>query len=929
MKRLALGGMVPVHRPLFLLIVSLVLTVSLRAQTEITLTKPNSQDVLVTINGTGPFDVFRGQSADLTTNTETLSTDQAATTYTDAAAQQATAVVYYYDVVGPGESSLAVGGAGMPQQTVVITSLTPNTGAEGATVTIAGSGFSQHYPENFVTFNGRLAVVNSGTATSLNVTVPPGLSSGSVQVRVGRLISNALDFAVTPVTGFVTLMGIATYPTNNHLFVIDTQASFNTSLIEIDPFGGWTKTTRGGVANIRGLPRMSNGRLFYSNASSANSNQGTIRYYDLLFPGESTWPVAAGVATSDPVACVSMGTSPASTNYVFFADRRNNAIRRIGDISGRTTYATGFSFPNNDYGASNVAGLAGMAFDSNGTVGTKVFGDLYVSSGSSLLKVTQTAPDPDANPDVTSVTTVISSPKVTEPAGLFFDDTRTLHITDKGAGTIALYHPLADPLKRFVKRVGGLTSPRMATLGQSDTTPRETRLYVAEKSRVVALDDLRLELLPRENIRALISNCPDAANTPGCIGAAFPSAYQTTPGQVRIEARVYPPRAGVTIHFETIDPPSSAPYDTSTGPDNLGPLLTPVPENAVTDANGVATTILRFSAESAAGDNFRVLARFSPLAGQPVIARTGNVTAWKRVFIEMDKMFQKGTDLAQPAAAGATQVEVSNTAAAGFVIGETVSIFDSVNDDPEQKTIASITPGAPGTLFLTSALSRSYEVTRSGFVGRPAAGFYEADMSTAYRGFDDGYVELVYRPSRSTVLPFRPLEDLATEAQQIAFSDVWFGNGKVHKDLTNYVHVMGVGEVATTNTNGLSVSALNFVFVAGKNNAAKCAGETGSPCSAAQQVNHLRQILIHEVGHQFGLAEDPSNTVAWCGASGQSCAGPTPPQETVMAGCLPFPAICTTPTYPHRAGDINEFAADELWGGMFGAPSIRIGSDPL
>ncbi len=150
--------MVSVRPFVLLLIVSFVLTASLRAQTSITLTKPNAQDVLVTINGAGPFDVFRSQSADLTTNTETLSSDQAATTYTDAAAQQATAVVYYYDVVGPGESSLASGGAGVPQQTVVITSLTPNTGAEGATVTIAGSGFSQHYPENFVTFNGRRAV---------------------------------------------------------------------------------------------------------------------------------------------------------------------------------------------------------------------------------------------------------------------------------------------------------------------------------------------------------------------------------------------------------------------------------------------------------------------------------------------------------------------------------------------------------------------------------------------------------------------------------------------------------------------------------------------------------------------------------------------------------------------------------------------------
>jgi hypothetical protein len=115
--------MVPVRRALFILIVPFVLTASVRAQTSITLTKPNAHDVLVTINGTGPFDIFRSQSADLTTNTETLSSDQPAVTYTDAAAQQATAVVYYYDVIAEGEPSLAMGAAGMPQQSVMITSV--------------------------------------------------------------------------------------------------------------------------------------------------------------------------------------------------------------------------------------------------------------------------------------------------------------------------------------------------------------------------------------------------------------------------------------------------------------------------------------------------------------------------------------------------------------------------------------------------------------------------------------------------------------------------------------------------------------------------------------------------------------------------------------------------------------------------------------
>lgn len=913
--------MVPVRRPLVFLIVSFVLTASLQAQTSITLTKPNAQDVLVTINGTGPFDVFRSQSADLTTSIETLSTDQAATTYTDAAAQQASAVVYYYDVVGPGEASLAMG-AGMPQQTVTITSVTPNTGTDGTTVTIAGFGFSQHYPENVVTFNGRLAAVSNGTATSLTVTVPPGVSSGPVQVRVGRLTSNARDFGVTPVAGFVTLMGIATSPTNNHLFVIDTQASFNTSLIEIDPFGGWTKTTRGGVANIRGLPRMSDNRLFYSNASSSNANQGTIRFYDLLVPGESTWPVAAGTATSDPVACVSMGTSPASTNFVFFADRRNNAIRRIGDIAGRTTYATGFSFPNNDYGASNVAGLAGMAFDSNGTVGTKVFGDLYVSSGSSLLKVTQTAPDPDADPDVTTVTTVISSAnKLTEPAGLYFDETRTLHITDKADGTIALYHPLADPLRRFVKRVGGLTSPRMATLGQSNTTPPETRLYIAEKTRVVAVDDLRLELLPRENISALISNCPDAANTPGCADAAYPSAYQTTPREVRVEARLYPPRAGVTIHFQVIDPPSSAPYDTGADNDNKDkdsnpiPTLTPVPESAETDANGVATTILRFQATSAAGNNFRVLARFASGSGQPVIARTGIVTAWKRVFIEMDKMFgAPGQYLTNDSsiAAGNTTLEVADTSrfVAGDPGGDKVYIFDTVNDTPTDAIVVSKTAT---TLTLNKHLSISYLVPNEAYVGRDADGFLAPDMTTVYRAFDDGFVEFVYLPSGSFMIPYRAPAQLSTEPECSDFLAAWFHNGQTVQDLTNYVHLVGAedsscGLIGTFPA--LSLPAKNWTIINVTTTLSDCPAANGGPaCAVTQQNNYLRRNVAHELGHQFDIITHLAAS-AWCGVVGGACAG----QQALLSD------------NDNRVDEIDEFSIQDLSGPL---PSIRRTPDPI
>jgi hypothetical protein len=78
-----------------------------------------------------------------------------------------------------------------------ITSLSPNAGPVGASVTITGANFGSSQGGSTVTFNGTLATAGSWSATSIVVTVPSGATTGNVIVTVGGVASNGVGFTVT------------------------------------------------------------------------------------------------------------------------------------------------------------------------------------------------------------------------------------------------------------------------------------------------------------------------------------------------------------------------------------------------------------------------------------------------------------------------------------------------------------------------------------------------------------------------------------------------------------------------------------------------------------------------------------------------------------------------------------------------------------
>jgi YD repeat-containing protein len=79
-----------------------------------------------------------------------------------------------------------------------LTSLSPNVGPIGLSVTISGTSFGSAQGSSSVTFNGTAATTSNWNPTSISAFVPTGATSGPVIVNVGGAASNSISFTVTP-----------------------------------------------------------------------------------------------------------------------------------------------------------------------------------------------------------------------------------------------------------------------------------------------------------------------------------------------------------------------------------------------------------------------------------------------------------------------------------------------------------------------------------------------------------------------------------------------------------------------------------------------------------------------------------------------------------------------------------------------------------
>jgi hypothetical protein len=77
-----------------------------------------------------------------------------------------------------------------------ITSLNPNSGVVGTSVSITGTSFGTTQGTSTVTFNGTTGTPTAWTATGITVPVPAGATTGNVVVTVGGVASNGSNFTV-------------------------------------------------------------------------------------------------------------------------------------------------------------------------------------------------------------------------------------------------------------------------------------------------------------------------------------------------------------------------------------------------------------------------------------------------------------------------------------------------------------------------------------------------------------------------------------------------------------------------------------------------------------------------------------------------------------------------------------------------------------
>ena len=95
----------------------------------------------------------------------------------------------------------------LPVSPPTISSLSPNAGAVGTSVTIAGTNFGATQGSSSVTFNGISATASSWSPTSIVAAVPAGSTTGPVLVTVAGQATNGVTFTVTApgaIAGIIT-----------------------------------------------------------------------------------------------------------------------------------------------------------------------------------------------------------------------------------------------------------------------------------------------------------------------------------------------------------------------------------------------------------------------------------------------------------------------------------------------------------------------------------------------------------------------------------------------------------------------------------------------------------------------------------------------------------------------------------------------------
>src|SRR5882762_1186692 len=175
-----------------------------------------------------------------------------------------------------------------------ITSLSPNSGPVGTSVTVTGTNFGASQGTSTVTFNGTAATPTTWSATSINVPVPAGATTGNVVVTVGGTASNGVSFAVSSSSGNITLVQ---HKSTDAATTTVASLSFSTS----NAPGNWIAVgIRGGLSNAQVFTVSDSNGNAYRQAFQLGLNGSSVTlavyYAENIKGGANTITVSQSVA---------------------------------------------------------------------------------------------------------------------------------------------------------------------------------------------------------------------------------------------------------------------------------------------------------------------------------------------------------------------------------------------------------------------------------------------------------------------------------------------------------------------------------------------------------------------------------------------------------------------------------------------------------
>ena len=228
----------------------------------------------------------------------------------------------------------------------VVTSLSPNSGAIGAAVTITGTNFGATQGTSTVRFNGTVATPTSWNAASIVVPVPTGATTGPVVVTVGGVASNGVSFTVVSAAGPVTLMQhrnlqssgadvtlafSAANVAGNFVAVVVRAANAGQTLTISDSRGN---VYRQAVRFNTPSPGASTVAIYYAENIGAGSNAIRVR---LSNPASVRFAILeySGVATSNALDVVATATLSSASPNSGSATTTANGDLLLGVVSTR------------------------------------------------------------------------------------------------------------------------------------------------------------------------------------------------------------------------------------------------------------------------------------------------------------------------------------------------------------------------------------------------------------------------------------------------------------------------------------------------------------------------------------------------------------------------------------------------------------------